>query len=35
MVHFRASAGFQAWRALVGPHFASPPRVENVVSVIG
>lgn len=34
MVHFRESEGFQAWRALVGPHFASPPRVEHVARVI-
>lgn len=34
MVHFRDSAGFQAWRSLVGPHFAGPPRVEHVESVI-
>ena len=30
VVHFRQGAGFQAWRGLVGPHFAAPPRVEHV-----
>ena len=34
MVHFRESAAFQIWRGLVGPHFATPPRVEHVQSVI-
>ncbi len=34
MVHFRQSEAFQGWRALVGPHFASPPRVEHVSTVI-
>ena len=34
MVHFRESEGFQAWRALAGPHFASPPRVEHVTTVV-
>ena len=34
MVHFRESDAFQAWRALVGPHFAGPPRVEHVETVI-
>ncbi len=34
MIHFRESAGFQAWRGLVGAHFASVPRVEHVASVI-
>ena len=34
MVHFRESEGFQAWRALVGSHFASPPRVEHVTTVV-
>ncbi len=34
MVHFRESEVFQGWRALVGPHFASPPRVEHVETVI-
>lgn len=29
MVTFRASEGFQAWRALAGPFFAEPPRVEH------
>ena len=26
---FRASDAFGKWRALVGPHFAGPPRVEH------
>ncbi|KQS03772.1 antibiotic biosynthesis monooxygenase [Sphingomonas sp. Leaf357] len=34
MVHFRDSTGFQAWRRLVGPHFAAPPRVDHVERVI-
>ena len=34
MVHFRESAGFQSWRALVGHLFATPPRVEHVERVI-
>ena len=33
MVHFRASDGFQMWRALVGPHFAGTPHVEHVERV--
>ncbi|GAA2310780.1 antibiotic biosynthesis monooxygenase [Streptomyces kunmingensis] len=33
-VTFRASDGFARWRALAGPHFATPPRVEHVVSVL-
>ncbi len=26
---FRASDDFGRWRALIGPHFAGPPRVEH------
>ncbi len=26
---FRASPRFGDWRALIGPHFAAPPRVEH------
>ncbi|MFD8521693.1 antibiotic biosynthesis monooxygenase family protein [Streptomyces capillispiralis] len=33
-VTFRASEGFARWRALAGPHFAAPPQVEHVVSVL-
>mgnify|MGYP006313937901 CR=1 FL=1 len=29
MVTFRESDGFQHWRALAGPFFAGPPRVEH------
>lgn len=29
MVIFRGSEGFQHWRALAGPFFAQPPRVEH------
>ncbi len=29
MVVFRASEGFQKWRALAGPFFAAPPVVEH------
>ena len=32
-VDFRESADFQEWRALVGPHFASPPEVEHTNTV--
>ena len=34
MIHFRESEGFQAWRALAGPYFVAPPRVEHVARVI-
>ena len=34
MVHFRESTGFQAWRGLVSPYFAGPPRVEHVARVV-
>ena len=34
MVHFRESEAFQAWRGLAGPHFASPPRVEHLETVL-
>ena len=30
---FRDSDRFPAWRALIGPHFASPPAVEHVADV--
>ena len=30
---FRASDRFGAWRALIGPHFASPPEVEHFEEV--
>ncbi|MFF5250997.1 antibiotic biosynthesis monooxygenase family protein [Streptomyces leeuwenhoekii] len=33
-VTFRSSAGFARWRALAGPHFAAPPQVEHVYSVL-
>lgn len=32
-VDFRESPDFQEWRALVGPHFASPPEVEHTNTV--
>jgi len=34
MVHFRESADFQEWRRLAGPHFAMPPVVGHVASVM-
>ena len=34
MVTFRESDGFQRWRALASPHFASPPRIEHVRTVL-
>jgi len=33
-VDFRQSEAFQQWRALAGPYFASPPRVEHVTRVV-
>lgn len=33
MVTFRASAGFQAWRAAVSPFFAGPPMVTHSQAV--
>lgn len=32
-VDFRGSDAFTAWRALVGPHFASAPEVEHTETV--
>ena len=29
MVGFRESRAFEEWRAILGPHFASPPAVEH------
>ncbi|WP_233563896.1 cupin domain-containing protein [Cryobacterium tepidiphilum] len=34
LIDFRGSEQFQAWRALVGEHFASPPAVEHVRNVL-
>ena len=34
-VGFRGSEAFTRWRALVSPHFAAPPRVQHVRSVLG
>lgn len=34
-VDFRGSEDFQRWRALAGPFFRAPPRVEHVVTVAG
>jgi heme-degrading monooxygenase HmoA len=33
-VDFRGSEDFAAWRALVGPYFASPPEVEHTETVL-
>lgn len=33
-VDFRGSEQFAAWRALVGPYFASPPDVEHTETVV-
>jgi len=33
-VDFRGSEQFAAWRALVGPYFASPPEVEHTETVV-
>lgn len=32
-VEFRGSPAFAQWRAIVGPFFAQPPRVEHFTSV--
>jgi quinol monooxygenase YgiN len=34
MIGFRNSEAFSEWRRLVGPHFASLPRVEHVEVVL-
>ena len=34
MVGFRESAAFGRWRELVSPHFAAPPQVEHVATVL-
>jgi heme-degrading monooxygenase HmoA len=31
MIGFRESPAFTEWRALLGPHFASPPAMEHYV----
>ncbi|MDC8774540.1 antibiotic biosynthesis monooxygenase family protein [Roseateles albus] len=33
-VHFRGGPLFPAWRAIVGPFFAQPPRVEHFERII-
>jgi len=33
IVDFREGPNFTEWRALVGPHFASPPEVEHMTAV--
>ena len=33
-VRFRSSEAFQQWRALAGPHFASPPDVQHTWIVL-
>ena len=33
-VRFRSSEAFQQWRALAGPHFASPPDVQHTRIVL-
>lgn len=34
MVTFRESEGFQTWRGLASPYFASPPNVTHVTCVL-
>lgn len=34
MIEFRNSDAFVEWRKLVGPHFASTPRVEHLVVAV-
>ncbi|MFF3499934.1 hypothetical protein [Streptomyces sp. NPDC003247] len=31
---FRRSTGHERWRAPAGPHFAAPPQVEHLYSVL-
>jgi heme-degrading monooxygenase HmoA len=31
--NFRATERFTAWRALIGPYFSGPPRVEHFTDV--
>lgn len=33
-IHFRASDDFQAWRALVGGFFATPPTVTHIAPAV-
>lgn len=33
-VHFRGGPLFPAWRAIVGPFFAQPPKVEHFAAVL-
>ena len=35
LVGFRESEAFAAWRALIGPYFASPPVMDHFVPVDG
>ncbi len=35
VVGFRGSEAFTAWRAIIGPYFASPPVMEHFVPVDG
>jgi heme-degrading monooxygenase HmoA len=34
LIGFRESADFQQWRALAGPFFAGPPKVEHFETVV-
>lgn len=34
MVGFRESKAFEEWRAILGPHFASPPVVEHYTAAL-
>ena len=34
MVGFRESRAFEEWRAILGPHFASPPAVEHYTAAL-
>ena len=34
MVGFRESPAFTEWRALLGPHFASPPAMEHYTAAL-
>lgn len=32
---FRGTEAFARWRALAGPHFSAPPRVEHLEQILG
>jgi hypothetical protein len=34
MIGFRESKAFEEWRAILSPHFASPPAVEHYTAAL-